>query len=102
MGLLFAFGTQFHGSGAELPGPLGPILGWPVFMATQVLTGNRLGAATGEWHGAGRSPPRRLALGVTALVAAIFFFGQGKSGNHGGRNANDANEFGDGRATPLS
>ena len=79
MGLLFAYGNSFYGTGAEFLGNLGPILGWPVFMAMQVVTGNVLGLATGEWQGAGRAPLRSLALGVAALVVAIFVIAQAET-----------------------
>jgi L-rhamnose-H+ transport protein len=76
MGALFAFGNAFYGMGAENLGELGAILGWPVFMAVQVLTGSLLGVATGEWKGAGFSAARRLAFGNGFLLIAVFLIGR--------------------------
>jgi L-rhamnose-H+ transport protein len=71
MGMLFAFGNSLYGMGAESMGPLGPALGWPVFMAVQVLTGNVLAVMTGEWKGTGSFALVPLAAGNAALVAAV-------------------------------
>lgn len=75
MGVLFAYGNSFYGAGVEYLGAIGPILGWPVFMAMQVITGNFLGVATGEWQGVSRSAMYRLVAGIAALVIAIFMVG---------------------------
>jgi L-rhamnose-H+ transport protein len=72
MGMLFAFGNSLYAAGAETMGPLGPALGWPVFMAVQVLTGNTLAILTGEWKGSGRRALATLALGNVALVGAVI------------------------------
>jgi L-rhamnose-H+ transport protein len=72
MGVLFAFGNAAYGMGAEHLGALGPILGWPMFMAFQVITGNLLAFATGEWLGSGRSAMWYLAMGNIALIGAVF------------------------------
>jgi L-rhamnose-H+ transport protein len=79
MGVLFAYGNSFYGMGVEYLGDIGPILGWPVFMAMQIITGNILGVATGEWRGAGGPAMRRLAFGIAALVIAIFIIGQAET-----------------------
>jgi L-rhamnose-H+ transport protein len=71
MGLLFAVGNSLYGAGAETMGPLGPALGWPVFMAVQVLTGNGLALLTGEWTGSGRNIFIPLFAGNLALVGAV-------------------------------
>ena len=71
MGLLFAVGNSLYGAGAETMGPLGPALGWPVFMAVQVLTGNALALLTGEWKGSGRETFLPLLAGNLALVGAV-------------------------------
>lgn len=71
MGALFAFSNSLYAVGAETMGTLGPALGWPVFMAVQVLTGNTLSLLTGEWKGAGRRAMLELLAGNAALVAAV-------------------------------
>jgi L-rhamnose-H+ transport protein len=72
MGALFAFGNSAYGMGAEYMGSLGPIVGWPVFMAVQVVAGNLLAVATGEWRGAGPSAAGYLIAGTAALIIAVF------------------------------
>ncbi|MGH8103255.1 MAG: L-rhamnose/proton symporter RhaT [bacterium] len=72
MGALFAWGNSAYGMGAEHLGALGPILGWPVFMAFQVITGNVLAFATGEWRGSGRPAMWYMAVGNAALIVAVF------------------------------
>lgn len=71
MGLLFAVGNSLYGAGAETMGPLGPALGWPVFMSVQVLTGNALALLTGEWKGSDRRAFAPLLAGNMALVGAV-------------------------------
>ena len=75
MGALFALGNAAYGMGAASLGSLGAILGFPVFMAMQVLTGNVLGYASGEWRGAGPRLLRLLMAGNLLLVLAIFLIG---------------------------
>ena len=75
MGALFAFGNALYGMGAENLGGLGAVLGWPVFMALQVVTGNVLGIVTGEWAGARARLWVRLAFGNALLIAAVFLVG---------------------------
>jgi L-rhamnose-H+ transport protein len=72
MGALFAFGNSAYGIGAEHLGSIGPIVGWPVFMAMQVVVGNVLGFTTGEWTRSSPLALRYLAVGNLALVVAIF------------------------------
>ena len=79
MGILFAFGNAAYGIGAERLGSMGPILGWPAFMAMQVVAGNALGLLTGEWRGAGAEALRYLAMGNVALVIAIFMIAPASS-----------------------
>jgi L-rhamnose-H+ transport protein len=72
MGALFAFGNSAYGIGAEHLGSIGPIVGWPVFMAMQVVVGNVLAFSTGEWTRSSPLALRYLAAGNLALVVAIF------------------------------
>lgn len=76
MGALFAVGNALYGMGAESLGNIGAILGWPIFMAVQVMTGSILGFATGEWRGATRTTIRYLVAGNVALMAAVFLIGR--------------------------
>jgi L-rhamnose-H+ transport protein len=72
MAAMFAFSNSAYGVGAARLGGLGPMVGWPVFMALQVVTGNVLGIITGEWAGASKRTMLLLGLGTIALIAAAF------------------------------
>jgi len=52
-------------------GPLGLVLGWPVFMAAIVLTANAWGFLTGEWRNAGRRAVTWATRGNLLLVIGI-------------------------------
>ena len=77
LGLVLAMATLWSGSnfvysaGAREMGPLGLVLGWPVFMAAIVLTANTWGLLTGEWRGAGWRAAAWAAAGSLLLVAGI-------------------------------
>jgi L-rhamnose-H+ transport protein len=77
MGLICFGSFMVYGMGATKLGPLGGIVGWPLFMAMALITSNGLGAWSGEWRGA----PRRawlLALGgIALLIVAITIIAQG-------------------------
>jgi L-rhamnose-H+ transport protein len=72
MAAMFAFSNSAYGLGAARLGGLGPVVGWPVFMALQVVAGNVLGVVTGEWAGVSARTMLLLALGTIALTAAAF------------------------------
>lgn len=64
MGALFIASTIGYGSGALKMGPLGPAIGWPVYVSSLLIGNSFWGWLTGEWLGA----PRRAA---TAMIASI-------------------------------
>jgi len=65
-------GSNFaYGAGAREMGPLGFVLGWPIFMAAIVLTANILGLLSSEWRGAGRRSAAWASAGNLLLVAGI-------------------------------
>lgn len=76
MGLLWYTGVSIYGMGAAAMGPLGGVLGWPIFMSTVIIMANVWGAATGEWKGAGAQAMRLMWTGVAVLVAAIAVIAQ--------------------------
>ena len=71
MAVLWSGSNFAYGAGARDLGPLGLVLGWPVFMATIVLTANAWGLLTGEWRGAGRRTATWAVAGILLLVAGI-------------------------------
>ena len=75
MGIMWMGGVAAYGMGAAALGPLGPSLGWPVFMSTIIITANVWGALTGEWRGSGQSALKWMIASLVVLSAAIFVFG---------------------------
>jgi L-rhamnose-H+ transport protein len=70
---IFWFGsTLLYGTSASLLGPLGAVLGWPLFMSLIVISASLLGIVTGEWKGSGRLPLAIQLAGVATLILAIF------------------------------
>ena len=80
MGLLWFGGVLLYGIGANSLGPLGSIVGWPVFMAVTILAGLFWGAISGEWKGASRISYAYCWMGVTTLVVAIFIVSASNGG----------------------
>jgi L-rhamnose-H+ transport protein len=77
MGALWMFGISIYGTGAARVGGLGPMVGWPLFMTSIIVTANLWGLLTGEWKGVGSAPLRMILSGVILLVLAIFLIGYG-------------------------
>jgi len=70
------FGSvELYGIAAAGLGPLGPVLGWPMFLSASIITANIWGIATGEWKQAAAGARRLMLAGVSVLVAAIFVIG---------------------------
>jgi L-rhamnose-H+ transport protein len=71
MAVLWSGSNFVYGAGARGMGPLGLVLGWPIFMAAIVLTANAWGLLTGEWRGAGRRAAAWAVAGSLLLIAGI-------------------------------
>lgn len=72
MAVLWSGSNFVYSAGARGMGPLGLILGWPVFMAAIVLTANTWGLLTGEWRSAGRLAVTWAAGGCLLLIVGIW------------------------------
>lgn len=72
MGLLWLGSTVIYGAASTRMSAMGPILGWPLFMSSIIITANVWGFATGEWKGVGRGPVITVLVGILFL---IFGFG---------------------------
>jgi len=77
MGFLWFGGIAAYGMGATELGSLGGAVGWPLFVATNIITGNVWGVLTGEWAGAGRRAYTYAYAGIAVLVVAIFVIAHG-------------------------
>jgi L-rhamnose-H+ transport protein len=71
MGTLWFGSVAFYGMGAAALGSLGGIIGWPVLMATIIITANLWGALTGEWAKASRKSFAYAWVGMGILLVAI-------------------------------
>jgi L-rhamnose-H+ transport protein len=71
MGLLWIGSFYAYGTGAGRLGPLGPVVGWPLFIASSILVGNLVGIWRGEWQGAPRTARALLNGGLAVLLAAV-------------------------------
>jgi len=76
MGVLWMLGIVVYGAGASSLGDLGAIIGWPLFMATVIVTSNIWGFVTGEWRQARPAAIGYNIAGVIVLVAAILVISQ--------------------------
>jgi L-rhamnose-H+ transport protein len=72
MGLLWYGGVSLYGAGAAMMGPLGAVLGWPIFMSMNIIAANVLGAATGEWSGTSPAARGLSWAGIGVLIVAII------------------------------
>jgi L-rhamnose-H+ transport protein len=72
MGIVWFFGIAAYGMGAADLGALGAVLGWPLFMAMNIIAANAWGAATGEWRGASRRTYGYSWAGIAVLLVAIY------------------------------
>jgi hypothetical protein len=68
MGLLCFGSFIVYGAGANAPGPLGNVVGWPLFMSVALITSNSLGWLSGEWRGA---PRRAITYAVAGMAVLI-------------------------------
>lgn len=80
MGVLLFGSFMAYGSGAIALGPLGGIVGWPLFMSMSLITSNAWGAITGEWKGASRRAYGFSLVGIAFLIVAIAVISRGGSG----------------------
>lgn len=78
MALMWITGTVLYGSSANMLGPLGPAIGWPVYMSGIILISSFWGWITGEWRGAHRRPAAVMLTGLVVQIVAITLLANGK------------------------
>lgn len=79
MGIVCFGSFMIYGMGATALGPLGGIVGWPLFMSMSLITSNMWGALTGEWKGASRRSYAYSLVGIGFLIVAISVISRGGS-----------------------
>lgn len=75
MAVLWLGSVELYGVVTGQMGNWGPVLGWPVFMSSAIVTASVWGVVTGEWKTASSRARRFMFGGVAVLVAAIFLLG---------------------------
>ncbi|MGD0237945.1 MAG: hypothetical protein ABSC55_25855 [Syntrophorhabdales bacterium] len=78
-GVLWFGGVVLYGMGAVALGPLGGIVGWPVFLSTVIIAGVAWGIASGEWKGSSRASMGYCLVGVAILFLAIIVIARGEA-----------------------
>jgi len=76
MGVLWISGTVLYGAATRTMGPMGPVVGWPVYMSGMILTSNFWGWFTNEWKGIVGRPVWTLLGGILLQIVSIAFLGQ--------------------------
>jgi len=77
MGLLCFGSFIVYGAGANALGPLGAVVGWPLFMSMSLITSNTLGWMSGEWKGAPAKAIGYAVAGIGVLIVAISVIAAG-------------------------
>jgi L-rhamnose-H+ transport protein len=68
MGVLWFGSTVIYGAATAQLAGLGPILGWPLFMSSIIITSNVWGFVTGEWKTAGKQALATMLVGILFLI----------------------------------
>ncbi|MCE5308002.1 MAG: hypothetical protein LLG20_10175 [Acidobacteriales bacterium] len=76
MGVMWICGTALYGSAAGILGPLGPVIGWPIYMSSMILASNFWGWLTGEWKHVSGRPVRLMFLGIGIQILAMVILGR--------------------------
>jgi L-rhamnose-H+ transport protein len=76
MGGMWITGTVVYGAAARMLGPLGPVVGWPIYMSGIILTSSFWGWMTGEWRGSERRPINFMLVGIAVQIVAVVLLSQ--------------------------
>jgi L-rhamnose-H+ transport protein len=79
MGILWYSGIVIYGMGGIALGALGKIVGWPVFISIDIISGIAWGFLGGEWKGASRAALAYCLAGIAVLFLAIGVISMGNS-----------------------
>ncbi len=79
MGALWYGGLVVYGMGAAALGVLGGIIGWPVYMSINIITGISWGFINREWKGASRVSYGYCLVGIGILFLAIAIIARGNA-----------------------
>ena len=76
MGAMWITGTVVYGAAAGMLGPLGPVVGWPIYMSGIILTSSFWGWTTGEWRGSEKRPVNFMLAGIAVQIVAVVMLSQ--------------------------
>jgi L-rhamnose-H+ transport protein len=76
MAVLWLGSVVLYGNGLAKIGPIGPVVGWPVFMSGAVIASAAWGTLFGEWKNSGKTAKAAIASGVLCLMIAITILGK--------------------------
>jgi len=79
IGINFIIGVALMGKGMLLLGPLGASIGFGIQQAMQMLGGQTVGFASGEWHGITGTPRHQMYLAIAVLIAAAMVMAYGNT-----------------------
>ncbi|MBV9036403.1 MAG: hypothetical protein JO182_18085 [Acidobacteriaceae bacterium] len=79
IGINFMLGVALMGKGMLLLGPLGASVGFGVQQAMQMLGGQTVGFASGEWRGIGGKPRHQMYLAIAVLITAALIMAYGNT-----------------------
>jgi L-rhamnose-H+ transport protein len=79
MGVGWYGSLALYSKASQMIGALGPLAGWPMFMALIILTSNFWGWRHGEWEDSGASAQRVIKWGLACLVGSVVVLGCGAS-----------------------
>ena len=78
MGAAWIGGVLAYGAGAWSMGPLGPVIGFPVFTSLMVVCAYGAGRLTGEWRGVLPATQRWMNVAIGLSVLSLFLLGYSK------------------------
>lgn len=76
MAVLWIGGTVLYGAATGRLGLLGPAVGWPIYMSSDIIGNNFWGWFTGEWRGVRGRPIVVMLAGIAVQVFCIAWLGQ--------------------------
>lgn len=79
IGLNLTAGVALMGNGMLMVGALGASVGFGIQQASQMLGGQCVGFASGEWRGVRGLPRVRMCLAIALLIVAAIIMAIGNS-----------------------
>lgn len=75
MGACWFFSLILYSAGSLKIGALGPVIGWPLFMVSIILSSALWGWRSGEWNHASSTSKRIAKISIGTLIIAIIILG---------------------------